>query len=447
MEPPEEFVNNREQGRPPDTTETATRDTRSDLATGTDSTKDPAVRFSFTQKRETIYKEVGEGWIKHASLFEQKYFEASIASDNAKELYNRVKKTMHPDDRWERMPESPKDEDEIREALVEIVQALEAHWSGDRDGTPSNIIDTHKMLVRDRHPRDSSYLQPDLFFKGSGASFPVHTNTTSKSPQWFLCTSPADAKRSGGNIKAHFRQLGTYSEQVFSAQENRRFVPTFQMDESSFQFFLFDRGGAVSGHRINYHADPWKLCALVQHLLLFEASDTGFDPSIYHQDGFTYIQTRGPTETVIGPIPASNISPETYIVDQTLFHSTDIRGNGSIYWLVHKNGDDDDDARYIIKDSWVVGGRANEQRLLERCRGIQGVAPLVHIQDVAFQGQLDSVSNNRPRGLKTPPSDDRIHTRVVLRALAGAKFLDRFSNTKELLEALRDAVKGTFFAL
>ena len=72
----------------------------------------------------------------------------------------------------------------------------------------------------------------------------------------------------------------------------------------------------------------------------------------------------------------------------------------------------------------------------------QGIAPLLFTHDVFFDHRLDSVSRNRPAGVNTLPEDDRVHTRAGFRATAGAKLLDQFSSTMELLVAVRDAVQG-----
>jgi len=330
------------------------------------------------------------------------------------------------------MPEFPKNEEEVREAFMDIVQKLKTHWSG---GDNQDVIDTHKNRVTGS--RDASSLRPDIFFTGC-------VTPSGQSPHWSSCIVAAEAKtkkaRSGPDT---FGQLGSYAEQIFSAQENRRFIPSFFVDEWNIRFFIFDRGGAISGQLIEYHTDPWKLYALVQNFLFSQGPDTGFDESVFYHDYLSYILTTvDPEENADGQVPISAcISDTRYIVEKTLFHCTNIRGNGTIYWLVKEDAQDSD-ARYLIKDSWVVGGCAREQELLQRCKGIDGVAPLFHIHNVMFKGELDSVSKNRPPGAKTDPLDDRVHTRTVLCVSKGAKLLHRFSTTIELLEAFRDAVEG-----
>ena len=49
-----------------------------------------------------------------------------------------------------------------------------------------------------------------------------------------------------------FGQLETYAGQVFSAQENRRFLQTFYFDNLHLVWCTFGRGGAVNGDAV-YH--------------------------------------------------------------------------------------------------------------------------------------------------------------------------------------------------
>ena len=261
---------------PADTSEAratlATRHTRSDLSHFTDATKHPAVPIKYERKRDNIRANIEKAWIRYNPLFEQKYCN-SQSIVNAVKLFALVEDEM-AGGRWKSMPRDPLHEDEVLSELLRIVGLLEKH-----PHARGNVIDTHGTRVPD--DRDTHYLRPDILFQGSGPSFPV-LGRTADIPSWSLCTAPADVKRkkSEGSQREILGQLGTYAEQVFSAQENRRFVPTFHINEHTFPLFLFDRGGAVSGQAINYHNDPWKICALVQNFLLFEDSDMGFELTI-----------------------------------------------------------------------------------------------------------------------------------------------------------------------
>src|SRR5882724_5732833 len=271
-----------------------TRDTRADLGDLIDLTNHSQGPKKFLKRRPIIRDEIGKASIQHPGLLEQRYLQPLWAA-NAWQLYNDVRATMHPGPRWNLMPEFPKDEEEVRKAFMDIVRELKTQWSG---GYVGDVIDTHKNSVTGS--RDGSTLRPDIFFT-QGAT------PSDKSPHWSSCVVAAEAKKKKAKSGPDtFGQLGSYAEQIFSTQENRRFVPSFVVDEWVVRFFIFDRGGAISGQTIEYHTDPWKLCALVQNFLFFQGPDTGFDPSVYYEDSFTYIQTTvDPEENLGGPVPTS----------------------------------------------------------------------------------------------------------------------------------------------
>jgi hypothetical protein len=201
---------------------------------------------------------------------------------------------------------------------------------------------------------------------------------------------------------------------------------------------------------------------------LFDGKDIGMDTSIRYEDDLTLISTSPSPEGSSGVASSLHIPNATYVVRRTLFHSTNIRGSGSIYWLVKGNEVDDPTRNAkeewcIVKDAWVVNGCERERKIYEQIHSLltqgtsdgsvqqsvlpagKGIAPLLFTHDVLFAGRLDSVSTNRPRGVKTPLEENRVHTRAVFRATAGAKLLDHFSSELELLEAVRDAIQGGLF--
>ena len=147
-----------------------------------------------------------------------------------------------------------------------------------------------------------------------------------------------------------------------------------------------------------------------------------------------------------------------YVVQRTLFHSTDIQGSGTIYWLARRHGSmrEDKEDWWIIKDTWVVNGCELEREIYDRIQRSlteddlpedilpkgRAIALLLFTHDVLCDGRLDCVSTNRPPGVNTAPEDNRVHTRAVFRTTAGVKLLDQLSSAMELLVAVRDAVEG-----
>ena len=203
----------------------------------------------------------------------------------------------------------------------------------------------------------------------------------------------SSSNKSSHKGKAKSRdQLAIYVQQVF--MENRRFIPAFLLDESYFHLFIFDRSGAAFGKVIDYHAKPLPFCALILALLIFDEPAVGFNPSIGFQNDCQLILTEGNSVPQLDPMPTV-----PYIVDKTVFHSTRPVGKGEVYWLAHSQSEKD--THFVLLDSWTPGGYdGQKKRFLDATERINGVASVIHIQNV----RLDSFSHNRLGGACVPRS-------------------------------------------
>ena len=436
--------------------------TRSTLTVLTNaSAKDPMSATIARVRRQEIIQQIGTARIHHSSMLEQFILESQ---PDATAFAALTRPALHRRSRWIGIHPTYRLEKELSADFFSLLGKMVDIWTKEprrNIDKINNLIDTHRtLLLDDRHPGHT--LRPDLFVQGTSSLFPPHH--IGDKLEWSSCVAIGDVKLHQGRKKMDtFGQLGTYAEQVFSAQENRRFIPTFYFDNSHIVWCIFDRGGAVHGDAVNYQRDPRKLCALVLYFL-FNGTDLGMDTSIRYEDGLTLISTTPPPEVSSATSEETfpKIPRATFVVQRTLFHSTDIQGSGTIYWFVqrHDPRSEDEGNWCIIKDTWVVNGCKPEREIYERIHssltqamgqdgpreGItpsgQGVAPLLFTHDVLFAGRLDSVSINRPPGVNTLPEDNRVHTRAVFRATAGVKLLDQFSSAMELLVAVRDAVQG-----
>ncbi|KAF8584581.1 hypothetical protein K439DRAFT_1616568 [Ramaria rubella] len=456
------------------TTTTDSRATRSSLSVLRNTAADPTESDkNFRERRERVSNQIHGGSVTHPTLWEL-FFEES--HEEALQLARLARPIIHSGVRWTGMRLDPQNELEVALDFRKILDQLRKLWVGKypHKNRPQLLLkDTQKTdIPDDRHPQRT--LSPDLFFEGTGSLFAEYAKNAS-APTWFLCAAVGDAKINVENQRwENYSQLATYAEQIFSAQENRRFVYAFNIDPNLIRPFIFDRGGAVCGGSVDYHNDPWKLCAIVVKMIFGDPEAMGLDRSVSFEGDLTIIRTTPPPDQPELPLndhacEGTFIPLIKYVVVKTLLHNTNIRGSGTIYWLARRLKDQATgyeepemsfgDEWYIIKDTWVVGGCAHERTLYAQIYGLEravqdvshqggvwmdppGIAPLVLTHDVYSERQLDSVSNNRPMGVATPPADDRIHTRAIFRTTPGAKLLDGFSNTRELLIALYDAVKG-----
>ena len=431
--------------------------TRSTLTVLTGASRVPMSVIKAGVRRQEIVRKIGAARIHHSSILEQSLVDYQLDAIACAAL---TYPALHYGPRWTGIHPTYQLEKELVAdffSLLTKIVDIEMKEPTQIKNKINNLINTHGMfLPEDRNPDHT--LSPDLFVQGTSSLFPLRPSTEN-TPDWSSCVAIGDAKLHQGRKRLDtFGQLGTYAEQVFSAQENRRFVPTFYFDNLHIVWCTFDRGGAVHGDAIDYQRDPWKICALVLHFL-FDGTDLGIDTSIRYEDGFTLISTTPPPEaSVTSEETCPQIPHVTYVVRRTLFHSTDIQGSGTIYWLVQRHDPerDDDEDWCIIKDTWVVDGCRLEREVYARIHrsltegGLpldilpkgQGIAPLMFSHDVLFAGRPDSVSTNRPLCSNTLPEDNRVHTRAAFRTTAGAKLLDHFDNSLELLVAVRDAVQG-----
>jgi hypothetical protein len=373
---------------------------------------------------------------------------------------------------WVRMPDVPQKEitpleKEITAAFIPILN----HVIATLDLSDTRVaVDGQEFPIK---TRDDGTLKPDVFLwgKGSSAFHPIdgkpnakarkklqdemqkkppisNTPTTAQKSgafeactpdiDWPWCRVPIEVKtssRRGGPLnKEPLVQLGTYAREVFAAQTNRRFIPSLILTECAVQFLLWDRAGVVVSEPLDYHCEPLRFCHMLASLVTWDDHQLGFDPTVFYRDRELHIRTKEAFE---------------YVVEETLVRSYTIRSRGSTCWRVRRLGDED--ARYIIQDSWVVGSMAAEQAILRKIEdirvaaGLPGVAPFVHIEEVDFQGttpSLDTVKHNR-RGDGFSGAVDLVHTRTVLRCQGrDCPPLERFTSPMELVSALHDVIKG-----
>src|SRR6266481_2163760 len=159
-----------------DTTDgtTLTNNTRTDLAGITDSASDPAVALDADAKRSAMHTELEDKWKAHPTLLEDIYLNTA-RRPLVQKLFDAIDNKMHRDSRWIKMPESPLNEHQVEAQFLTIVDQMNDHVKKsqlDPDGllTCAQFIDTHaKHIVT----RDGRYLEPDIFVRGKGPSFPT----------------------------------------------------------------------------------------------------------------------------------------------------------------------------------------------------------------------------------------------------------------------------------
>ena len=374
---------------------------------------------------------------------------------------------------WKGRPKPPEGkeppnykENSIAAAFIPILNAIIAKL-GRNDSRVA--VDRQNVPIL---TRDGGALKPDIFLwgKGSSAFAPVDGTPSSRMGSkrevdtevahqgrgvsedvtpidWPWCVIPIEVKtdleRGGPENTVALNQLSTYVREVFTAQENRRFVPSLVLTECTVEFLVWDRAGVVASERLDYRTYALLFCHMLKCLVTWDDHQLGFDPNVFYCNEELHIQTREPAE---------------YVIEETLVRSYTIRSRGSTCWRVRKlDAEGAPGTSYLIQDSWVKGGMRAENTILRRIEGVRphvadgipAVLPLVHIEEVRIEipgsiGRRDTVLHNRR---EDSPMDvvDPVHTRTVLRCRTrDCVPLADFVSLEELVGALHDAIKGMF---
>ena len=385
-------------------------------------------KVDFLEKRKQILTSMQPGRIQHPHLFEERFRMSMIPSEELfLDMTNKLGSSLYCgiEGRWKDIPLEPKNEGEVLTGFLAIIEKVLTHLGKGLDDQATHILDTHSLRIEDSH--GNSFLRPDIFLKGLSHLFPVMDHSKLRAPPWATCLNASEMKV-GRNPDKDYSQVGTYVEQMLAGQDNRRYAETFCLDPKAFVFHLFDRAGSCSSDPVDYHKDPWKLLALIRNILLLgerSEMDAGLDESIYYEVGKTYIETQD----------------SKFVVSKTLFHTTDIRGPGTVYWLTSEVSKPD--CICLIKDSWVKNGCERERQVYQLAGKICGIAQLKFAYDVRINGRLDCIRENRPP-LAEGRVENLVHTRNGYSVYPGSKTLEKFTDQEELLEAFYAAVRGMF---
>ena len=147
--------------------------------------------------------------------------------------------------------------------------------------------------------RDRGVPKPDIFLWGKGSSaFPPVQGTPPPSINVEIHHKARESRRKGRpsigpgassrsrlragheNISA-LSQLGTYVREIFTAQENSRFVHSLILTECTVEFLLWDRAGVVVSERLDYHTDALLICHMLKCLVTWDDHQLGFDPNVF----------------------------------------------------------------------------------------------------------------------------------------------------------------------
>ena len=295
-------------------------------------------------------------------------------------------------------------------------------------------------------------------------------------------------------------QVVGYAREIFGIQVCRRFVHGFTICGDIFRCYLFDRVGVSISTSFRIGTNEKTLKLFTRILLGYskmQPEDLGFDPNYKAADGEPFIPTKS------HPIPAyMEFQNHKYHLSSKLFHQSSVVSRGTLCWLAK----DEAENECVVKDSWRCKGRTSEGDLLFKAREkkVWGVVECRQHGDVIVGNDVDEIMSNIRQGLsyeaasqvtvlamlsdrfrslstttssghlssgslkrklsqdhgsstpkrsksldrpsaQSPPGRDRTHTCLIIYTIG--ENICEFLSVKELLEALRDAIKCTFSAL
>lgn len=357
----------------------------------------------FETLRETVYQ---ESWT--IALKSESQFSATLWAGDPEE--------------WA-IPRSPTSDlilalNKLSETIRRTVSEALPTWP-----QPSKRIWISEIQKRGRGKRANSKRLPDFCL--------VHANEEA-SMSWSSVLVPLEVKPNVTDCENAFRQLTNNAFEIFSNQEERRFVIGISICAVDVRAYVFDRAGVVGSGKFDLNYNPSLFIRLIGGLILADMDGIGLDSSIrLGQNGFRYV----------------SVAWVEYQIIKQLFLNNSIRGRGTLCWHVQSGGQD-----YVIKDAWTEASKVQpEVDLLEAARGTDNVVQLVAQETVKIGEMEDSTQTIRSviGDLNDYPNQDwyqnveiRLHRRIVITPFAEP--LTNFRSKRELLQVFIGVIEGDY---
>ncbi|KHO00997.1 serine/threonine-protein kinase Sgk2 [Metarhizium album ARSEF 1941] len=226
-------------------------------------TRDMIERELFFEIKDCVYRNVDGFW--------DKFFCTKSWSEEKKQM---LEKTMaaYNGKKWKHFPTSP-DEKHVWAWL----QSLEASCL---TGAQNKLYTT-----RTANQFKERKGQMDLFFRR-----PTGKDNSTFTYKDVLIVG--EQKKSIGKFKATLLQLTRYVRSVFADQPTRRFVHGFFLCASTMELWVFDRSGLYSSGTFNIHTEPEKFARALVGYSTMDSEAIGLDTFIERKKGHRYITLR-----------------------------------------------------------------------------------------------------------------------------------------------------------
>ncbi|KND86276.1 hypothetical protein TOPH_09086 [Tolypocladium ophioglossoides CBS 100239] len=266
-------------------------------------------------------------------------------------------------------------------------------------------------------------------------------------------------------IKNGLLTLCGHARKVFAGQPTRLFLHGFYLRGSLMELWVFDRSGIYSCDIFDLQTELARLISILRSYRLMTDRDLGRSDIVDNDEAGSYITLEDAAQTSLGKL---------YLEDQPIALSEELVGEGTTCYRAKMLGSNRWD--YVVKFKWRLARDRPEEELLKLAKekNVWGVVSLDYHKDV------DSIANLR-QGLRWGPyrklltskhqteeseavgvQEQRLprgtkgiveHTEDTNRCLQNRIFtyvvvspaerpLRTFKTMLELLQVLRDAVKG-----
>jgi hypothetical protein len=386
-----------------------------------------------------VRDEMGETW-RHDPKFFKKFFPVrkSIKGQCADVKTRLFNYTHH---RWKGITPRPKSAAALSTAFLHLLnntlEACELHKNRRFFKTKRQKVATGRETVT----------SPAILLAGAGPEF-MNTGVQLPFAQYAQGIAAFEVRLQSPVVTQGHGRLAVHAHEIFSDQENRRFVFGVVLTEETLTVCMFDHSGAIFSDPLDYHQNPDQFCAVISGLASSDALRLGFDSTMYSEDRRSKIRTMESdgtrqTRRTMRQQPSGTV----YTIKESVFRFPTVVGKGTLCWLVR---DDRTDVEYVIKDAWIapeeLPGRESEASLLwhvQRQGVFKGVAQIRYFEEVLLGNEstaIDSILHNRRTTGAGDRTMERMHTRLVLST--HGKPLDHFSSPMEFLLAYHDAVVG-----
>ena len=197
-----------------------------------------------------------------------------------------------------------------------------------------------------------------------------------------------------------------FSRQIFIQQPNRKFVRLLVITEHHVRLIHFDRSGVKYSPFINFHRDPFTFVRLILGLSSPKEEVLGLDTNVQWK-----IEKGKKASGTIKMVDSNQENVTFDLIDiHPVFHRAALLGRGTTCWHARDRKGNPLHA-VVIKDAWREEDRPSEHIMLEKVKGVNGVAQMLHYCDNLAQTK-DFRGNQAP---DRPNFLNRVWVRLVLK--------------------------------